>query len=829
MDLRGPFESNTLPLNRSIVSLDAVRAFDLLFPALGMITNTFKTVVVSALTALTLLFQADPSHGAVFVGTNQPGTFQDFPIPAAVGASNVTISIAGNANAYSHLFLKSGAVGSPAEFDFVAIQNGTSNAINLELPQFAETNYVLRVSTPGASAAHAFTVAVTNGAGNIRSASRPATKPIVSVTQSAIPLGTWHYYRVDVPTNVSGWRVVLTASNTGPDLHIQRDVLPTANAALKSSTGATNDMIAFTPEEMVPGTYFIGVSQPSSGAGNYTLRTELIQIVQLSWDPGTTHLGTVVHSQQDTNGSDFYFRINVQNSSFGAWRNALTVLAGEAELYLSKSTLPNPANAPYRSERVGSDGFVLPASAFNAGEDWYVLVRSQPGSQWNLVSGDPFVTDLGTVAADASSGSGDVVMGAEGYRFFRTATANDQTAWRLWLNGATNSILVRKTAVPVPSNAELIQSGKLLVVPSYLIGGQLYFVGVNGAPGTVINLDSRVHTFTDLSFIGSTNLVVNGFPYTTVRVQVPSDQLAWQISVQAAAGNPNVAVRRNSIPNESNNDAYSEVPGLVTDSITLVPDTLSDGTFFVTVYSTNTHACTLQSGPPQIPDINYVDTVTNTDTNRVGWRIFKVADIAPQVGSLGWDLTLSNAAPGTRIALRRNRAPGIWNYRNPTAGSAGFYTILSATNFLQAPDNPADVWYVGVYNPTNALGDFTLITRELTASPVAFNGGLMMRTDVPAGKWQFFRVDVPTNALGWDVRLTDVTSGSPQLVIRRERLPVSLANLTMTLSATNWPGGSQWAAGADWTARPHSPDGSINESGRIITAGMGRPLDGGTY
>jgi len=79
---------------------------------------------------------------------------------------------------------------------------------------------------------------------------------------------------------------------------------------------------------------------------------------------------------------------------------------------------------------------------------------------------------------------------------------------------------------------------------------------------------------------------------------------------------PNIAIRRNFVPNEFNNDAYSEVPGTVTDSISLVPPTLSDGTFYVTVYGTNTYNCTLQSGPPAVTDINFTSVSLNDDPNR---------------------------------------------------------------------------------------------------------------------------------------------------------------------------------------------------------------------
>ncbi|MCU0771959.1 MAG: hypothetical protein MUE94_09375 [Verrucomicrobia bacterium] len=764
-----------------------------------------------------------------YSGTNQPGARQDYPFTVPVGSSNAAFAVTGSGTAFSHLRLRAGAAPTDIECDFLAAQSGTSNAIHLEWPDLRITNYVLQVSTPSNSAAHAFTVTLTNNVSGIRSASRPASKAIVSASTNTIAASSWQYFRVDIPTNVTGWRITLTSSNVGPNLYVQRDTLPTTTSSLRASTGTSNDLVALTSAEVTPGAYFIGVNQ-GTGASDYVLRTELIDFLPLAWDPGATHLGTAGYRPPDTNGGDYYFRITTQNTSLGAWRNALTMETGEADLYLAKGAPPSPASHLYKSERIGSDGFIVPASAFNAGEDWYLLVRAAPGSRWSLVSGEPFVTDLGVVATDGSSGSGHLEIGAEGSRFFRTTAAADQVAWRLWLNGAPNTLYVRKNAVPLPGASDLSQAGQLLVVPTYLVGGQLYFVGVAGAPGDLINLDSRAHGFTTLDYTGSTPVTASGFPYTTFRVQVPPDQLAWQVSAIASNGNPNLALRRNFIPNESNNDAYSEVPGSVTDSLTLVPDTLSDGTFYITVYSTNAHACTLVSGPPVIPDVDYTTTVFNTDSNRVGWSIFKVTDINAQVGSLGWDLEVSNAAPGTRIALRQNRAPGIWNYRNPTAGSAGFYTLLSTTNFLQAPDNPAEVWYVGVYNPSNALGAFTLVLRELTASPVSFDGGSLARAEVPAGKWQFFRVDVPPNIVGWDARLTDITSGSPQLVIRRERLPNSLSGIGFsgTVTATNWLTGNQWAAGSDWTGRNNSPDG-VPESGRIFTAGLGRPLEAGTY
>lgn len=782
------------------------------------------------LLTLFLVARNSSAQSYTITGTNQPGTTTDIPITLVPGSTNLSVSVAGSGAAYSHLLLKAGATPNDLDYDFGAAQNGTTNAINLEAPEFKLTNYVVRVRTPLSSATHSFTLTVATNATDVRTATRPATKSLITTNQGTLTAPAWQYYRVDIATNLTGWRVQLASISTSPDLYIQRDALPTTTGYLKRSQSTTNDDLAFAGGELTPGTYYIGVFQPS-GTSSYTLRSELISFTTLTWDPGITHLGTQAYASPTTNGGDYYFKITTQNTSVGAWRTALNVTSGEASIYLAKGTPPAVNSSLYKSERSGSDGFVVPSSAFNAGEDWYYLVHAEPGAQWNLVSGEPFVTDLGVVAADGSSGSGTISMGAEGMRFFQTTMPPDAVAWRLWLNGSTNTIFVKKTGVPLTGSTDLTQARQMLVVPSYLVGGQLYFVGVNGAPGANLNLDSRLQTFTDISFASSTSLTVTGYNYTTFRVQVPADQLGWQMSVVVSNGNPNLAVRRNFIPNENNNDAYSEVASNVTDSITLVPPTLSDGTFYITIYSTNDYACTLQSGTPEFTEIDFNSVTTNTDTNRVGWRFFKLSNISQQLGALGWDLFVTNFAPGTRIALRRNAAPGIWNFRNPNPGVTGSYDYLSTADFLQRPGHQADVWYVGVYNTNTALGNFTLITRELTADPLPFDTGAASRFAVPPGKWQFFRVDVPNDVLGWDVRVLNVLTGAPQIVIRRELLPISLLNIgfSLPITLTNWPSGNQWAAAADWSSRNLSPDGTQNETGRVITMGYQRPLESATY
>ncbi len=773
----------------------------------------------------------------VFTGTNPPGTGTNFTVVVDSATTNLSISLPGTDSAYSYILLRKGSPPSDAAYDFSSQLHGATNSIHLEQPEVSPGLWYVRVRTPSASGEHSFTLTVEGNRTDLRTALRPVTKPLSCAFSGVASNGTYQYFRVELTTSTF-WRVALDATNTtSPDLYVARGQIPTNSNFLKRSMGNTNDLLSFTMSEGTAGSYYIGVFGAGAPAGSAAFKMQIAPFVpeNLAWDPGLTHLGTQVYTNLSGEAGDYYFRITTANPSLGAWRTALRLLgSNDASLYLSRGVLPTPALADAKSERAGADGVVLGLNAqFLPSEEWFILVRARAGAQWTLVSGTPYVMDLGTVAVDASSGSGDVEIGPEGYRFFSATAPADMLAWRLWLNGATNTIMLKKTSVPLVGGNELQQPAQMLVVPSYLSGGQ-YFIGVVGWPGTTINLDSRSQPVIDLAYGGTASSNVTGFGYTTYRVQVPPQQVAWQIYLPSTNGNPNVAVRRNTVPNENNNDAFSEQLGTALDNITLVPPILSDGTFYITVYSTNAHNFTLQNSPAVVTDINYITTIVNDDPSRVGWRYYRVTDINQQLGSLAWDLYLTNFVPGTRIALRRNSAPGVWTFRNPSPTPANYYDLLSTAEFLQHPAHQADVWYIGVYNPSNALGSFTLVTKELEAAPLAENVPVV-RSNVLNGRWEFFKVQLraedlqgPDAILGWELRLLNVTSGLPRVVVRREAFPVSLTT-TFTTTGTNWINGGQWAAGADWTKRMYSPDGTTVEDGRILSMGLGRPWEPGTY
>jgi hypothetical protein len=91
---------------------------------------------------------------------------------------------------------------------------------------------------------------------------------------------------------------------------------------------------------------------------------------------------------------------------------------------------------------------------------------------------------------------------------------------------------------------------------------------------------------------------------------------------------------------------------------------LINGYFYLTVYGTGPYTVSLFNGQPIITTVDYAFSATNDAPSRVGWRYYAVVNTAEQLGSLGWELDLSNQVAGTEIAIRRNAVPGQWNYRN---------------------------------------------------------------------------------------------------------------------------------------------------------------------
>ena len=83
------------------------------------------------LLVVALLARPQSIDAVTFTGTNQPCNAADFALNVGPGSTNLAVSINGLPSAYSYLLLKAGGTPSETNYDFRAVQNMVSNAINL--------------------------------------------------------------------------------------------------------------------------------------------------------------------------------------------------------------------------------------------------------------------------------------------------------------------------------------------------------------------------------------------------------------------------------------------------------------------------------------------------------------------------------------------------------------------------------------------------------------------------------------------------------------------------------------------------------------------------
>lgn len=818
--------------------------------------------------SICLLLVVPSAYATLHTGTNEIGTYTDFNFTTTSDNSNLRLSVDAEAGVGSHILLKYGtALTDNTDFDYSSELDGADNQIYLSSGLTVGTWYV-RIYTPvTASSSHAFTL--------VRDLDRAATPTIQTtdtfvINNDNLTTATGfsdRFYKIQVPTTPIDWRIEVTGSASTDVTLLEQ--YPTDGTQIASSIGQNSHILNISAASLTGGqTYFLHVH------ANENVSYSVTSAYEMNWDPGTAVAGTNVISQPGTNGGNYYFHITSQTAQSGAWRFALDVTSGEAAIYIQKNSMPS-GNGSYRSENTGDDGYILAANQFNANEEWYIRVNATAGATWNLHSGDVYVHDLGVLAADTSSSSGNVTVGPEGMVYFKTSVPAGTKAWHLWDKGTGSNIYVRKNSVPVDTGSYSIKdktteglspaSDQLLLVPTYLTN-DLYFVGVSGTSGSTVNLDSRIqeirtpstqtgYVWNSPAIAGSEEFAFSlsgsddtGYGYVTYQIEVPVDQIAWQVNSTSTSGNAEIYLRQGDVPNRWNNNGLSEAPSNVIDNISVVPPTLTNGTWYITVYGNGSFTYTLSSGNPVISGVDFINT-SDADPvptgysypygvvplgnvgyeSQSGWRYYQVSDITSQLGFLGWELELANHVSGSEIAIRRNAVPARWRYRsngNTYINSSSHVDYSSTNDILQRQGHPADIWYIGIYLPDQALGNFDLTSRGIPSPVSTFSDSSTPVVDQPADTWKFFKITVPTdsNLLGWDLRLVDVTGGSPQMVLRRDELPENFSttsracNTNSSSITTNecsaWASGDSWSAQYPWSNRNLS---STDENETIAT------------
>jgi hypothetical protein len=377
----------------------------------------------------------------------------------------------------------------------------------------------------------------------------------------------------------------------------------------------------------------------------------------------------------------------------------------------------------------------------------------------------------------------------------------------------------------------------------------------------------------DLPFGGGsiTNLGMPPREAAYYRLVVPSGASSWQAKLTTLAGEALLVGLSNTVPSivtgqgtsagkamlKSTNEHYVLLP--FNGQTELVAGTnyfavVSEGvtnTAFPTRIGSGTSSYVIESrGPLAVVDLGELNAQETTHTGSLEGGEVRAYQFTVPAGTTSLEARLytSNGVPA--MVLRVGPL-----FPNPGAAStvsgagsvsADAYGIEGGQNIAAANGN-AKTNLITVANPSNGVytvmvkarvqagsypnATYTLGVRALTFTDVAFDGGMAVVTNHAGNTWRYYRVEVPTNTLGWDLRLVNVTAGLPKLVVRRDILPSALTTGPWNNPSvlTNWPTTNQWAADEDWTRRTFSADGLVNEEGRILAMGLNQPLEAGTY
>jgi hypothetical protein len=130
---------------------------------------------------------------------------------------------------------------------------------------------------------------------------------------------------------------------------------------------------------------------------------------------------------------------------------------------------------------------------------------------------------------------------------------------------------------------------------------------------------------------------------------------------------------------------------------------------------------------------------------------------------------------------------------------------------------------------------FTVRVHAIGPTTVPFDGGMATVVNQAPNVWQYFTVTVPPDAQGWDLRLTNVVSGNPQMYICYEAPPPGPGYGWNPSYNSSWPSNYDWTIGYDWTdifynpTNPLSGNNYVYSYGRVFADGMNDPLTPGLY
>jgi hypothetical protein len=199
--------------------------------------------------------------------------------------------------------------------------------------------------------------------------------------------------------------------------------------------------------------------------------------------------------------------------------------------------------------------------------------------------------------------------------------------------------------------------------------------------------------------------------------------------------------------------------------------------------------------------------------------------------TLSMQVSLENIVGDPVLTLRADsQLPGGYDSYGVDGGQGYTWTAPPLINI----SNPTVTNYTLMVQAVASGGNasYRIRIHAIGPQPVTFDGGTFSITNQPAGVWQYFVINVPTNAFGWDVRINGATNDNPYVYVSRDVAPTISSpynpNYYYWYYQSTWPSTYQIQAGSDWTGDYYDNNGTYRY-GQVLEMGMGNVLQAGTY
>lgn len=603
---------------------------------------------------------------------------------------------------------------------------------------------VLWLSAPGAYAAP---VALTNG---------------VPVTGLSGAGGSQTFYVINVPAGQDLLEISISGGTGDCDMYVRRGAEPTLTSYdyRPYEVGNEETVLVESPEG---GSWYIMLR-------GYTAYTGLTLVATYSASNNVVTLtnGVPVENLSAPQGTELYYEIDVPDG-VSQLEISISGGTGDCDLHVKYGALPTTTDYDYRPFVNGNEETVIVEAP--AEGTWYIMLRAYTAfSGLSLLAshdaGAGNVLDNGVPVPNLSAAQGEQV-------FYQIEVPEGQTDLEIAIFGGVGDcdLLVKYGAAPTLTDYDY---------RPYLSGNNETVSVASPAAGTWYIMLHAYNAYSGVTLVasyGGLTTLEKGVPVEDIsggdaseqyfQIDVPSGQIALEISISGGVGNCNLYVKRGALPTtsdwdyrpyESDNDETVTVDNPQSDTwyVMLRGEKAYEGVTLLADYWVGTTVTPLVNGVP-VPNISGAE-----DSER-----FYVISVPADQDEL--EISITGGTGDADMYVKLGATPTITSY--------DFRPYLIGNDETVTIENPAaGDWYI-MLRAYHEFSGVTLLAAYRSEgsgdepTPLANGVPVTGIAGTPQSE-TFFMIEVPANQLELEIAMSGGT-GDADIYIRRDALPTA--------------------------------------------------------